>query len=48
MIGGKIVRMFEVIEIGAAKKTWLFRIKRVPVKMKATTAMSCELLGRTF
>jgi hypothetical protein len=40
--------MFEVIEIGAAKKTWLFGIKRVPVKMKATTAMSCELLDRTF
>jgi hypothetical protein len=48
VIGGKIVRMFEVIEIGAAKKRWLFGIKRVPVKMKATTAMSCELLNRTF
>jgi hypothetical protein len=48
VIGGKITRMFEVIEIGAAKKKWLFGIKRVPVKMKATTAMSCELLGRTF
>src|SRR5438105_4331854 len=40
--------MFEVIEIGAPKRRWFLGTKRVPVKLKAITAMSCEMLGRTF
>ena len=40
--------MFEVIEIGAPKRKWRFGTEHVSVKMKATTAMFCELLGRTF
>jgi hypothetical protein len=40
--------MFEVIEIGAPERKRFFGKERVPVKMKATTAMFCELLGRTF
>jgi len=40
--------MFEVIEIGRPQRKWRFGRKRVSVKLKATTAMSCELLDRTF
>ena len=40
--------MFEVIEIGVPEKRGFFRRKRIPVKMRATTAMHCEMLGRTF
>jgi hypothetical protein len=40
--------MFEIIEIGAAKRRWLFGAKRVPIKLKATTGMSCEMLDRSF
>jgi hypothetical protein len=41
--------VFEVIEIGPPTKKRLFR-KAVwlPVKMRATTPMTCEVLRRTF
>jgi hypothetical protein len=42
--------MFEVIAIGTLrkKKLWFFGASGVNVRLRATTAMSCETLGRTF
>lgn len=43
--------MFEVIEIAKLPfRRWFewYRTERVPVKIKATKAMSCERLGPTF
>jgi hypothetical protein len=40
--------MFEVIEIGAPERKRFFRKERVPVKMKATTAMFASCLAGRF
>jgi hypothetical protein len=40
--------MFEVMDVlPSTKKGWL-KPRRIPVKLKATKAMSCEYLTRTF
>jgi hypothetical protein len=43
--------MFEVIAIGSplTKRRWLFKkVTYFPVKMRATTAMTCQVLARSF